>query len=402
MIFYNYNQVKLLVVLAISTYFILFFPLLVSAKIVINEIMYDPEGTDTGREWVEVYNSGTTDIDLTTYKLFESNVNHKITNYNETPTAILKAGQFAIIADNAEKFLIDFPDFKNLLFDSVFSLNNTGEVLVMIDSAGNIDNNFEYYADLGAGNNGNSLQRADNGFWIEAKPTVGAINKQESETPTNDSGSDSNTSNSTSADSGTFSGSASTHSGQNTLTKYIEKSQLEIGLGRDRIASINTPVIFRAEYNTDKKPRFLWNFGDGAVDKGEKNENIYKHPGNYNVVLNAFLNGYQVTSRIRVKVVSISVENLSITSGKDVDIVLKNKTNSEVNLGGFTIKYGQKEFEIPADTIIDANSEIILPFENTGFELSETDNYSEIFYPNGKSLFKESILIPTSTPAQML
>jgi hypothetical protein len=402
MIFYNYNQVKLLVVLVISTYFILFFPLLVSAKIIINEIMYDPEGTDTGREWIEVFNSGESDIDLTAYKLLESNVNHKITNYNETPTAILKAGQFAIIADNSEKFLIDFPGFAGLLFDSAFSLNNTGEVLVMIDPIGNIDNNFEYSADLGAGNNSNSLQRADNGFWIEAKPTVGAANKQESETPTNDSGSDSNTSNSTSTDSGTSSGSVSTHSGQNTLTKYVEKSQLEIGLGRDRTVSVNTPIEFKAVYNTDKKPRFLWNFGDGAVDKGEKTENTYKHTGNYNVVLNAFLNGYQATSRIKVKVITISVENLSITSGKNVDIVLKNKTNLEVNLGGFTIKYGQKYFDIPPDTIIDANSEIIIPFENTGFELDIENNFSEIFYPNGKSLFKESILIPTTTAVQML
>jgi hypothetical protein len=399
MIFYNYNQVKLLVVLAISTYFILFFPLLVSAKIVINEIMYDPEGTDTGREWIEVYNSGESDVDLATYKLLESNVNHKITNYNETPTAILKSGQFAIVADNAEKFLIDFPGFTGLLFDSVFSLNNTGEVLVMVDPTGNIDNNFEYSGDLGAGNNGNSLQRADNGFWIEAKPTVGAVNKQESESSSGDSD---NSSSATSTSPNSGSSSTSTHSGQNPVTKYVEKSQLEIGLGRDRIVSINTPIDFKAEYNTEKRPRFLWNFGDGAVDKGENTENTYKHTGNYNVVLNAFLNGYQATSRIKVKVVPISVENLSITSGKDVDILLKNKTNSEVNLGGFTIKYGQKDFEIPTDTIIDANSEIIIPFENTGFETSETDNYSEIFYPNDKSLFKESILIPTTTAIQML
>jgi hypothetical protein len=82
--------------------------------------------------------------------------------------------------------------------------------------------------------------------------------------------------------------------------------------------------------------------------------------------------------------------------------VLKNKTNSEVNLGGFTIKYSQKEFNIPAETIIDANSEIILPFENTGFELDENNNYSEIFYPNGKSLFKEGVLIPTTTALQMI
>lgn len=396
MIFYNSNQLRFLVILAISTYFIIFFPLLVNAKIIINEIMYDPEGSDTSREWVEVYNSGSDDIDLTTYKLLESNVNHKITNYNETSVSLLKPGEYAIIADNPEKFLIDFPSFKNLLFDSAFSLNNTGEVLVIINSSGNIDDNFEYSADLGAGNNGNSLQKSSSGFWIEATPTPTLLNKQESESKTSD-----NTSNTISTTSQDLP-STSTHSGQNSLTKYIEKSQLEIGLGRDRIISVNTPINFQAIYNTTKKPRFLWNFGDTSIDKGQKSEHIYEKPGNYNVILNAFLNGYQATSRVKVKVIPISVENLSITSGKLVDVLLKNKTSTEINLGGFILKYGQKTFNIPADTIIDSNSEIIIPSKNTSFEFDEKNLYSEIFYPNGKSLYKETILIPTSTKEQMI
>ena len=49
------------------------------ANILINEVMYDVEGTDTDREWIEVYNDGSESVDLSTYKLFEANTNHGLT-----------------------------------------------------------------------------------------------------------------------------------------------------------------------------------------------------------------------------------------------------------------------------------------------------------------------------------
>jgi hypothetical protein len=383
MIFYNYYQVRTFVILLVGFYLMLL-PVLLRAEIVINEIMYDPEGSDTGREWIQVYNSGSDDIDLTIYKLLENGVNHKITNYNETAVSILKPGEFAIIADDPLKFLIDFPNFTGSLFDSAFSLNNTGEVLAMVNALGNIVNNFEYSVDLGAKNNGNSLQRANNGFWIEAGPTPAFLNKQESEIKTSDGDSKSTTTISQSSSSN------STHSGQNSLTKYVEKSQLEIGLGRDRIVSVNTPINFQAFYNTDKKPKFIWNFGDASLDKGQKTEHIYKKPGKYNVVLNAFLNGYQATARIKVTISDISVDILYITSGKLVDVMLKNNSDKEVNLGGFVIKMASNKFEIPNDTIIDAKSEIIIPAKYTNFETSTSIEFIKLYYPDG-NFYKETL-----------
>src|ERR1700691_6423986 len=34
------------------------------AQVVINEVMYTPQGTDTGREWVELYNEGQSDVTM--------------------------------------------------------------------------------------------------------------------------------------------------------------------------------------------------------------------------------------------------------------------------------------------------------------------------------------------------
>ena len=48
------------------------------AGVVINEIMYDVEGTDTGREWIEVYNDSDAPVDLSAFKFFEADTNHEI------------------------------------------------------------------------------------------------------------------------------------------------------------------------------------------------------------------------------------------------------------------------------------------------------------------------------------
>ena len=52
---------------------------LARAEVVINEIMYDLEGTDTGREWIEIYNNSNSSVDLSSYKLFEADTNHELT-----------------------------------------------------------------------------------------------------------------------------------------------------------------------------------------------------------------------------------------------------------------------------------------------------------------------------------
>jgi len=95
------------------------------------------------------------------------------------------------------------------------------------------------------------------------------------------------------------------------------------------------------------------------------------------------------------------VDILYITHGKLVDIVLKNESDKEVNLGGFTVYMDSDKFEIPTDTIIDAKNQITIPSKYTGFEISSSTKNNiqgsiKLYYPDG-FLYKEKILIPTST-----
>jgi hypothetical protein len=148
----------------------LLIPALASAQVLITEIMYDlREGSDTGREWIEVYNAGSASVDLPKWKVVESGKNHKIS----TVQGSFGAGTFAVIADNAMKFKADHPAYAGALFDSAFSLNNDGESLALHDAAGNEIVLISYTADMGAKGTGDSLQQTDQGL-VPGIPTPGA------------------------------------------------------------------------------------------------------------------------------------------------------------------------------------------------------------------------------------
>lgn len=143
--------------------------------VVINEIMYDPSGGDTGHEWIEIRNGTSQSFDLLNWKFFENNSNHGLTLI--AGSATLLAGDFAIIADNATTFLTDWPSFSGTLFDSAFSLSNTaGEMIALKNPALEIIDALTYATTTGANGDGNSLHRTEGGNWIAALPTPGAEN----------------------------------------------------------------------------------------------------------------------------------------------------------------------------------------------------------------------------------
>ncbi len=151
----------------------LLFPALTSGQVLISEIMYDlAEGSDSGREWIEVYNTGGTSIVLTELTLFESNRKHGITGEQNT----LPSGAFAVIADKPEKFRADYPAYVGLLFDSAFSLNNDGESLE-IRKGDSVLDIATYTKSLGGNGSGESLQRTmleSGAAFAPGAPTPGA------------------------------------------------------------------------------------------------------------------------------------------------------------------------------------------------------------------------------------
>ncbi|MGV8141639.1 MAG: hypothetical protein ACP5NW_04330 [Candidatus Woesearchaeota archaeon] len=95
------------------------------------EIMFNPNGSDTGREWIEI-KIGSECINFTAYKLYEAGTNHNIYSYGSD----IACG-YAIVCNDVEKFIEEHPEFNNhttndtTIYKSTFSLSNTGEELAI-------------------------------------------------------------------------------------------------------------------------------------------------------------------------------------------------------------------------------------------------------------------------------
>lgn len=113
-----------------------------TSSVVITEIA---AAMPSDHEWIEVANRSTVSVDLTDWKFYEDTTNHSLSLVQGS--AVLAPGSYAIIADNASYFLVDYPGFTGTLFDSSWgSLNNSGELIGVKDNTGVLVEQFTYLA----------------------------------------------------------------------------------------------------------------------------------------------------------------------------------------------------------------------------------------------------------------
>jgi hypothetical protein len=336
--------------------------------------MYDLEGADAGREWVEVINSGDAALDLSLWKFFEGGVNHGLSLFQgET---IIPAGGFAIIADNAANFLADNPGFTGSVFDSSFSLSNTGEALSLKNEKGEMVDTFVYSADLGASGDGYSLQKI-NTNWLAAAPTPGFANSAPST-----SSSVVETVNSSGTGAGLTSGSASSGS---VVIDSAKKITAEAG--GDRQVIVGAETVFKGEaFGIKGEPllnaRFVWNMGDGQTLEGSSVKYAYRFPGEYIVMLHVSTNELSATDRL---VVTASPSNLRVSRilpGENGFIEIANDSATTADISGWFLESRGKFFLLPSGTIIGGGKTRFFPNQVTGLILV-SDDAPALLYPNG-------------------
>ncbi|MEK7502853.1 MAG: lamin tail domain-containing protein [Patescibacteria group bacterium] len=343
------------------------------ASIVISEIMYDVEGSDTGREWVEIQNIGA-DADLTGWKLFESGVNHGLVLAKGN--ILLPQNGFAIIADNIDKFLLDWPDFSGTIFDSSFSLSNSGETVILRDAGLGDSDTVVYSSDFGANGDGNSLQKVGNS-WVSNSPTLGAGVESENNSPSPSEG-------------GGIEGGGSEELGGGGSIPEPKSSPFQAFAGKDRFALAGAEVYFDGHADgisedLISKARFLWNFGDGAIGEGKNIKHIFQYPGNYIVNLNVSFGAFSSSDSAKVAVSPAGISISEIKPGTFLEI--ENSAGKISDVSGFGIQINDsKIFSFPKDSMLSHNSFLALDVSALGFEIPSAGEV-KILYPNGKILF---------------
>lgn len=357
--------------------FLLFFilsPVFTEAQVVISEIMYNLEGTDTGFEWIEICNDGE-DIDLANWKLFEAKTNHKISSYPEDRSLVLSNGKCAVIADNPDKFKQSNPNFSGLVFDSTFSLSNSGEEIILRDADLNDIDSVSYNPEMGANGDGNSLQ-LKNGSWIASSPTIGISNNSSYESSIQSSDNE-----------------ETTNSQKISLSQELNlmKENILVDAGSDKKVVVGADTLFKAfavgKQNVPlKNVRYIWSLGDGSVKEGESVLHTYQYPGDYVVFLNITAGEYSASDRL---IVSALPANIIISKVDNIKgfIELFNQSDYELNLSWWHLESNGKRFDFPKDTIILPNKKLTISSKITNLFFNDL-NKIFLLYPNGEIVDK--------------
>ncbi|MCX6764010.1 MAG: lamin tail domain-containing protein [Candidatus Moranbacteria bacterium] len=127
--------------------------------LIITEVMYNPDGTDDKNEWIEIYNSGESEI----------NIEKSLLGFIEKEGAFchefsdnLKLGskEFAIIADDLDTFKINHGSFSGIALDSSFELPNSNSTIkISFDKCKTWKTEAKYESIWGGNGNNTSLEK---------------------------------------------------------------------------------------------------------------------------------------------------------------------------------------------------------------------------------------------------
>ena len=144
--------------------------------LVINEFMYAPKSDEP--EWVEIYNKSEKVIDFNKYQIADNSDTVRVLD----GMFIIEPKNHIVISDDSSIINI-YPNIENLIIANIPALNNSGDIITLLDSINRAIDSLTYDNDWG-GNNGNSLERidpdlpsTDKNNWKESLfPTPGNIN----------------------------------------------------------------------------------------------------------------------------------------------------------------------------------------------------------------------------------
>ena len=104
-----------------------------SYDLAITEIMYNPDSSLNGQDWVELYNYGKTQIDISGWLLKSEDV---LDEFEIPDGTILQPGEFKVIAQWEDTFHMVYPTVSNVIGDFEFGLDNGGGQVRLFNGGG--------------------------------------------------------------------------------------------------------------------------------------------------------------------------------------------------------------------------------------------------------------------------
>lgn len=301
-----------------------------SPNLRITEVMYDAEGSDSGKEYIEVFNTGPEDIVMTDIVLSEHERSHTIRPWRGSTT--LKPGESALIADRPELFLEEYT-FDGTVFDSTFNLNNTGSTLQLLYQGQEL-HTLSYTRADGAVGDGNALHVSRNDTLSAQSPSPGSVRGIPVKKP----------------------------EPSETLSETKEET---IALVRNpEVVFATSASVFSLQKTTKNKEEFLygsWNFGDGTSRFADVVEHTYQHPGTYLLVFQEYDRRRRPTDRTVQQEIEVLLPHVTIERIDNTFVRLTNNHSFTLDVSDWKLVTGETTFTFPEQSRITANNTITVP-----------------------------------------
>lgn len=314
----------------------------------ISEVMSNPIGDDSGREWIEIYNNTQTTTDLSGLTISIKGGNPITISPVSGGTSLLP-NTYAIIGSTvtgATKFLQDYPSYNGILLKSGISLVNTGVTSIEVRiNATSVDTLPSYTA----AKEGSTLSLVAGNF-VAGSPTPGADNQVITSDQNGVSQSDQNNTSTTTDTQSTI---AQMSPPNADIILYIPTQKIAVA-GAESLFTVGS--MTRAGSPIDKV-NYTWAFGDGGSGVGSSTQYRYAYPGKYIAQVqggNSYLIG---TGRMVVYVVAPDIEITAVQSGKyGTFIDILNPNAYDLDFSQWQLSIGDTRYSFPKNTLLAGNT----------------------------------------------
>lgn len=356
----------------------LFLPYLVSAQVQFSEIAWMGTEESANDEWIELTVSA--QVDLTGWRIEAAD------------------GQPSIVLEGAigvgDYYLLERSDddtVPQVAAGLVYTgaLGNSGETLTLYDADGvavDTVRGGESW-ELGGNNETKDTLQRKGDSWVTAPPTPGGPapayiapaqeehDTEESSPKKENSPSDKQTSDGDEEE-------------EEDIVLISRTPTLAVGIDAPTSGLAQVPVrleAFAINHNNrelEGDEVYVWSFGDGTRGTGKQVTHAWKYPGEYKVVVEATMESFlkTVTARESV-VVTVRDPSVRIVHAEPEYIGLKNESNHELDLSGWTLAYSTDYFTIPEYTVLLPGSEVRMSREVTGLVVDDPSKVA-LFFPN--------------------
>lgn len=341
-------------------------PAAAHAAVVINEVAWMGNSSNANAEWIELYNTDSTSVTLTEWKLFSSSGSPSI-----ILTGIIEGGGYYLLERTSDESV------PSIAADQIYSgaLSNSGITLTLTNASGEEQDSVVGGTDwknIGGDNTSKKTAQRMSTGWITGTGTPRALNEEGAATTDG---------------TGTVIGDPTVSVGGTpivvTHSATVALPNLRIEAGASRIVTAGASVPFRAVvYDTagaqHSGAKVSWSFGDGGSETGSAVVHTFMLAGTYLVTVHATSGGAEVTTALLVRAEDSMIRIVGIS---EKGVTLENTGTVIADVSEWKLKGESTQFVFPEFTALMPGMPVTFIPAVTGIASSSMN--VALLYPDG-------------------